>query len=97
MDNNYIYDILCQDSGSEYVILAALVSMSIGHNLTAYEQNLVGNFLQVVGQNLCVLSIKKSSCVTNLKDLTNSEKENSINNNITNNVSRKRTTQQIIE
>ena len=83
-----ISDIICQDAGSELVLLAALVAMSMGHNLDAYEQNLFGNFLQAVGENLCIMSIRKAKCKTDLKNLTNVEKENETNTNITNDVVR---------
>ena len=86
MDN--IDEIICKDSGSELVLLAALVAMSIGHNLTPYEQNLFGSFIEVVGENLCLMSIRKAKCMTNLKNLTIEEKENEINTNITNDVVR---------
>lgn len=66
-------DIICQDAGSELVLLAALVSLSIGHNLSAYEQNLFGNFLQVIGENLCMMSIRKSKCKTELERSTNTK------------------------
>ncbi len=63
MDDTDSY--ICKDSGSELIILGALISLSIGHNLTAYEQNLFGNLLQVIGQNLSLLSIKKGNCINN--------------------------------
>jgi len=86
MDN--IDEIICKDSGSELVLLAALVAMSIGHNLTPYEQNLFGSFIEVVGENLCLMSIRKAKCMTNLKNISLIEKEIDINNNITNDVVR---------
>ena len=86
MDN--IDEIICKDSGSELVLLAALVAMSIGHNLTPYEQNLFGSFIEVVGENLCLMSIRKAKCMTNFKNITIEEKENEINTNITNDVVR---------
>lgn len=81
-------DIFCKDAGTELVLLGALVAMSIGHNLDAYEQNLFGNFLQAVGENLCIMSIRKAKCKTDLKDLTYDQKENETNTNITNDVVR---------
>ena len=81
-------DIFCKDAGTELVLLGALVAMSIGHNLDAYEQNLFGNFLQAVGENLCIMSIRKAKCKTDFKNLTYDEKENETNTNITNDVVR---------
>lgn len=83
-----ISEIICKDSGSELVLLSALVAMSIGHNLSAYEQNLFGNFLQAIGENLCIMSIRKARCKTEIKKLTDEEKENDINLKITNDVLR---------
>ena len=81
-------DIFCKDAGTELVLLGALVAMSISHNLDAYEQNLFGNFLQAVGENLCIMSIRKAKCKTDFKNLTYDEKENETNTNITNDVVR---------
>ena len=77
-------DIICKDSGTEFILLATLVSMTLGHNLTPYEQNLFGNFLQAIGQNLSTMSIIKAKCITDLKDISKIEKEVEINDNITN-------------
>ena len=84
MDN--LSDIIGKDAGAEFILLATLVAMSLGHNLTPYEQNLFGNFLQAVGQNLATMSIIKSKCITDFKNITDIEKENEINSNITNDV-----------
>lgn len=83
-----INDIICKDAGSELVLLAALVSLSIGHNLSSFEQNLFGNFLQVIGENLCVMSIRKARCKTELKKLTDEEMDTEIDLNITNDILR---------
>lgn len=72
---------LCKDSGSELVILGTLISLSIGHNLTPYEQDLFGNLLQIIGQNLSLLSIKKENCINNY---TNCIEKNSNSNDTTN-------------
>lgn len=78
-----IEEVLCQDAGSEIVLLSSLVAMTLGHNLSAYEQNLFGNLLQSIGQNLCILSIRKAKCKSELNtELESSETE--INENITN-------------
>lgn len=79
-----IDNILCQDAGCELVLLSALVAMSIGHNLNSYEQNLFGNFLQAIGENLCIMSIRKAKCKSDIQNLTENEKEFIINTNITN-------------
>lgn len=63
-----ISDFICQDAGSELVLLGALVALSIGHNLSSYEQNLFGTFLQVIGENLSVMSIRKEKCKTDLEN-----------------------------
>lgn len=89
-------NIICQDSGSEIVLLEALVSITLAHNLTSYEQNLYGNFLQAVGQNLCIMSIKKAKCISELKEETQSTndytnyKKNSINPQISNEITREK-------
>lgn len=77
-----IEDIICQDAGSEIVLLSSLVAMTLGHNLSAYEQNLFGNLLQSIGQNLCILSIKKAKCKSEINTQLNDENE--INTDITN-------------
>ena len=86
MDN--IDNIICKDVGSEFVLLAALGAISIGHNLSPYEQNLFGSFIEVVGENLCLMSIRKAKCKINLKNLTNTEKEYEINYDIINDIIR---------
>ena len=79
-------ELICKDAGTEFILLATLVAMSLGHNLTPYEQNLFGNFLQAVGQNLATMSIIKAKCITDFKNITDTEKENEININITNDI-----------
>ena len=79
-------DIICKDAGTEFILLATLVAMSLGHNLTPYEQNLFGNFLQAVGQNLATMSIIKAKCITDLKNIADNEKEIEINTNITSDI-----------
>ena len=77
-DNNILeemIDLICKDKGVELVLLEAMLSITIAHNMSAYEQNLLGNFFQAIGQNLCVLSIKKSKCQSNLKN-TNDYEDN---------------------
>lgn len=69
--------LLCQDSGMELVILEAIVSLSLGHNLTSYEQNLFGNFLQAIGQNLCLLSIRKGKCINDKKKCSEDKNQSS--------------------
>lgn len=64
-----ISDIICKDAGSELVLLGALVALSIGHNLSSYEQNLFGTFLQVIGENLSIMSIRKEKCKNDLLGL----------------------------
>ena len=81
-------DIICRDAGSEFVLLAALVALSIGHNLSPYEQNLFGGFLEVVGENLTLMSIRKAKCKINLTNSTNEDKENQINYDIVNDIIR---------
>lgn len=70
--------ILCQDSGSEFIILSTMISLSIAHNLTPYEQNLFGNFLIAIGQNLSLISIRKDKCISEIKKCNENNSQSSI-------------------
>lgn len=86
---NDLSDIICQDTGSEIILLATLLAFSLGHNLTPYEQNLFGNFLQALGQNLATMSIVKAKCITDFKNISEIDKEIEVNTNITNDTPQK--------
>lgn len=76
MDN--LDALLCQDSGTEFLILSTMISLSLSHNLTSYEQNLFGNFLMSVGQNLILISIRKDKCISEIKKCNENNSQSSI-------------------
>lgn len=53
--NNYINNCICSPS-NKFILSATFVAMWLANNLDGSMQNLVGNFLQTVGQNLSSIS-----------------------------------------
>ena len=78
--NDKLLENICKNAGSEYVVLVTIISLTLGQGLSAYEQNLLGNFLQAVGQNLCIMSISKAKCKNDLEKVN----YDTINSNIAN-------------
>lgn len=76
--NNYINSI-CSPS-NKFILSATFVAMWLANNLDESMQNLVGNFLQTVGQNLSSISAINSdenffcnSTSTQSEDETNND------------------------
>lgn len=68
----------CYDSATELVILQMIISLSLAKNLNSYEQNLFGNFLQAIGENLCMIAAanpNNNNCNTNNAGCINMHKE----------------------
>lgn len=42
----------CNNSGFDFILYATAISFALARDLTTAEQDLVGNFFQIVGQNL---------------------------------------------
>ena len=53
--NNCINNCICSPS-NKFILSATFVAMWLANNLDESMQNLVGNFLQTVGQNLSSIS-----------------------------------------
>lgn len=52
----------CECIGQNLVLLGALVAISLAKDLTIPEQDLLGNFLQVIAQNLLSMASAVSDC-----------------------------------
>lgn len=78
--NNFSLDdlakIVCKNTGIELVVLQSIITISIARNLSSYEQNLFGNFLMSIGQNLSLIAVKKSQCESNVKNYYNNSNTN---------------------
>lgn len=54
----------CENIGNNIVLLGALIAITLAKDLTVPEQDLLGNFLQVVAQNLLSMAAAESDCNT---------------------------------
>lgn len=54
----------CENIGNNIVLLGALIAITLAKDLTISEQDLLGNFLQVVAQNLLSMAATKNDCET---------------------------------
>lgn len=54
----------CDTIGNNIVLLGALIAITLANDLTISEQDLLGNFLQVVAQNLLSMAAAKNDCET---------------------------------
>ena len=54
----------CDNIGYNLVLLGALVAITLAKDLSLSEQDLLGNFLQVIAQNLLSMSSAVSDCET---------------------------------
>ncbi len=64
MDNNCNTEksTCTNNDGNQLILLAAMIAIILGKDLNSSKQNLLGSFLQTVGQNLTLLSAQKSDC-----------------------------------
>ena len=53
---------VCDCTGNSIVLLSSAISIILAKDLNSDEQNLLGNFLQAVGQNLEIISSQTSYC-----------------------------------
>ena len=54
----------CDNIGNNLVILGALAAVTIAKDLSIEEQDLLGNLLQVIAQNLLSMSAAVNDCNT---------------------------------
>lgn len=54
----------CENIENNIVLLGALIAITLSKDLTVPEQDLLGNFLQVVAQNLLSMAAAESDCNT---------------------------------
>lgn len=64
MDTNNILkeNDCCACAGTDLILLAALVSIILAQDLDSLQQNILGNFIQAVGQNLTILAASRTHC-----------------------------------
>ena len=53
---------VCENVGNNVVLFGALVAITLAKDLTLTEQDLLGNLLQVIAQNLLSMSGVASDC-----------------------------------
>ncbi len=61
---NCNFCINCENIGNNLVLFGALVAITLAKDLTLSEQDLLGNLLQVIAQNLLSMSAAVSDCET---------------------------------
>lgn len=52
----------CDNIGNNLVLTGALIAITLAKDLSLAEQDLLGNFLQVIAQNLLSMSSAVSDC-----------------------------------
>ena len=52
----------CERNGNEFILLSTFVSLTLAKDLSSSEQGVLDSFLQVVGQNLTLISIVNGDC-----------------------------------
>lgn len=52
----------CDNIGNSLILLGALIAITLAKDLTISEQDLLGNFLQVIAQNLLSMAAAKNDC-----------------------------------
>lgn len=69
MNTNNIFEEndCCACAGTDLVLLAAMVSIILAQDLDSLQQNILGNFIQTVGQNLTVMAAARIHCNTIVK------------------------------
>lgn len=77
-----------QSEAQKLVVIAAIISNALAEQLNPYEQNLIGNLLEAVGQNLLVIQAYTSpnpgtnsnstnnSSISNITSTTNNQAKN---------------------
>ena len=58
----------CENIGNNIVLLGALIAITLAKDLTVPEQDLLGNFLQVVAQKLLSMAAAESDCNTTVEN-----------------------------
>ena len=53
---------ICENVGNNVVLFGALVAITLAKDLTLTEQDILGNLLQVIAQNLLSMSGVASDC-----------------------------------
>lgn len=67
----------CNSEGNQLVLLAAMISFILSNDLNSSQQNVLGTFLQSVGQNLELISIMSAKCESSKESVNGAN----INNN----------------
>lgn len=73
----------CQNIGNNIILFSALVAITLGNELTIAEQDLLGNYFILIGQNLCSMASASSDCkniLENSKKNTSTDQTNTIIN-----------------
>lgn len=58
----------CEGIDISIVLFGAFAAITLGKDLTVAEQDLLGNFFQVIGQNLTSMASAKSDCKSIVKN-----------------------------
>ena len=66
----------CENIGNNLVLFGALVAITIAKDLSLSEQDLLGNLLQVIAQNLLSMSSAVSDCETICSNNNNNSSSN---------------------
>lgn len=61
----------CNSKGNELVLLASMISFILANDLNSSQQNILGTFLQSVGQNLELISVMSANCESSKEDESN--------------------------
>ncbi len=74
--NNY-----CKNAGNNLVLSAAFVSVALGKGLSNSELDMLGNYLQTIGQNLTSMAAAISDCEETLSNNCNNDTNQNDNSN----------------
>ncbi|MEG0872776.1 MAG: hypothetical protein RSE00_02190 [Clostridia bacterium] len=56
-------DCNCKNAGFEFIALSTVATIVLSCDLTISEMDLLGNFLQSIGQNLATIVAANSNCI----------------------------------
>ena len=62
MNSTSNYSDICKCAGVDYILYSTMVSIILAKDLSTYEQSLLGNFIQSVGQNLTLFAAARNKC-----------------------------------
>ena len=75
---------ICENIGNNIVLLGALIAITLASDLTVLEQDLLGNFLQVIAQNLLSMAAATNDCNNIYSSINSTNNNNDSNDNILN-------------